>query len=288
MMQQAKLKLVDADVEPGSARAERLLVVENVRNSRSAGAVEINIIEDLNFTVNRGEFLSIVGPSGCGKTTILLTLTGLISRIEGSVLFKGHDVRSPCVGMGIVFQDYSRSLFPWRSNLSNVLFAMRHLGGMTKAQKIEQATELLAAVGLGDFVRFYPWQLSGGMQQRVAIARSLASQSELLFLDEPLAAVDAQTRAEMQDLIRQLAVKFNQTCVLVTHDIDEAIYMADRVLVLAPRPTSVRCEILTALGPVRDQLSTREDPRFLAVRHEVMALIRGSKRAAPSAAQNVG
>jgi NitT/TauT family transport system ATP-binding protein len=141
---------------------------------------------------------------------------------------------------------------------------------------------MLEAVGLGGFGDKYPWQLSGGMQQRVAIARALASESELLLLDEPLAAVDAQTRSDMQDLLLDIAIRFRQTCLLVTHDVDEAVYMADRVVVLTRRPTTVYHEIRIGLGKKRDQIATRENPVFLKARHDVMTSIRNFRAAAPA------
>ena len=148
----------------------------------------------------------------------------------------------------------------------------------TRAAKTARAEELLHAVGLGDALHRYPWQLSGGMQQRVAIARGLASESDLLLLDEPLAAVDAQTRADMQDLILDLAQRFRQTCLLVTHDVDEAVYTADKVVVLSKRPTRVATEIEVGLGKARDQITTREHPDFLRARHDVLARIRAFRQ----------
>jgi NitT/TauT family transport system ATP-binding protein len=236
------------------------------------------IIDGLTLSIATGEFVSLVGPSGCGKTTLLMCLSGLLAASEGAVAFKGATIAEPPIGLSVVFQDYSRSLLPWKTNLDNVLFGMRRLSAMSESAKRDRAQEILAAVGLGGFDRHFPWQLSGGMQQRVAIARGIASQSELLLLDEPLAAVDAQTRADMQDLLLDLARRFNQTCMLVTHDVEEAVYMADRVLVLGPRPTRVVREIAIELPKPRDQIPTREDPAFLHARHEVMSLIRAMRQ----------
>ncbi|MDE2452268.1 MAG: ABC transporter ATP-binding protein, partial [Burkholderiales bacterium] len=162
-------------------------------------------------------------------------------------------------------------------NLDNVIFGMKRTG-LAEADKRTRAGELLLAVGLQGYEKHYPWQVSGGMQQRVAIARGLAAQSRLLLLDEPLAAVDAQTRAELQDLLLDLARRFNQTCVLVTHDVDEAVYMADRVIVLTRRPTRVLAELEVELPKPRDQLATREHPTFLRLRHEVVTLIRSMRQ----------
>jgi NitT/TauT family transport system ATP-binding protein len=181
--------------------------------------------------------------------------------------------------MAIVFQDYSRSLLPWKTNFGNVMFGMRRIRDLTESQKRERAAELLQSVGLAGFEKRYPWQLSGGMQQRVAIARGLASQSKLLLLDEPLASVDAQTRADLQDFLLGIAKQYRQTCVLVTHDVEEAIYMGDRIVVLSNRPTRVVREIKVDLPRPRDQIVTRELTRFLEVRHEVLSLIRHERGA---------
>jgi NitT/TauT family transport system ATP-binding protein len=194
---------------------------------------------------------------------------------DGEVQFAGAPVRDGTpAGLAIVFQDYSHSLFPWRTNLANVLFGMRRIAGLSAGDKIEKAMGLLSAVGLAGFEKHYPWQVSGGMQQRVAIARGLASQSRLLLLDEPLASVDAQTRADMQDLLLGIAQRYGQTCVLVTHDVDEAVYMGDRIVVLSSRPTRVVREIAVDLRRPRDQIETRENAVFLDVRRDVLSLIR--------------
>ncbi len=255
-----------------------ILSAHNVVKSYAIGDRALKIIDGLILSVAEGEFVSLVGPSGCGKTTLLMCLSGLLGLTEGSVKFEGKIFNATPPGLAVVFQDYSRSLLPWKNNLDNVLFGMRRVSGMDERQKRAKALELLDAVGLGGFDRHFPWQVSGGMQQRVAIARGIASQSRLLLLDEPLAAVDAQTRADMQDLLLELAARFRQTCLLVTHDVEEAVYMADRVLVLGPRPTKVVREIKVGLPRPRDQLSTREERAFLDARHEVLSLIRSMRK----------
>lgn len=258
-----------------------MLHAEGLAKAYGSGAGALKILDGISFSVKKGEFVSIVGPSGCGKTTLLMTLAGLQRPDSGSVSFKGKVLNGPSTGIAVVFQDYSRSLFPWKSNLDNVVFGMVRNATLGGAGKLARGRELLAAVGLDGFADHFPWQLSGGMQQRVAIARGLASQSELLLLDEPLAAVDAQTRADMQDLLLDLAERFHQTCILVTHDVEEAVYMADRVVVLTRRPTRVDHDIVVDLGKKRDQITTREDPRFLEIRHDVMAAIRRFRAQAP-------
>jgi NitT/TauT family transport system ATP-binding protein len=258
---------------------QAILDVQGIRKSLGEGEARQVIIGDLTFAARPGEFVSVVGPSGCGKTTLLMCLAGLYGVDAGSVRFEQQAVSSPPPGLSVVFQDYSRSLLPWKNNLDNVLFGMKRTT-LAEADKRQRAGELLVAVGLAGYEQHFPWQVSGGMQQRVAIARGLAAQSRLLLLDEPLAAVDAQTRAELQDLLLDLAKRFNQTCLLVTHDVDEAVYMADRVIVLTRRPTRVMADLPVRLAKPRDQLATREHPDYLHLRHEVITMIRSMRQAA--------
>lgn len=239
------------------------------------------IIRDLTFTAHEGEFIAVVGPSGCGKTTLLMCIAGLLKTDAGRVEFQGRTITEPPAGLAVVFQDYSRSLLPWKSNMENVVFGMKRLEGVSSREKHERAGEILASVGLKGFEKHYPWQVSGGMQQRVAIARALGANSKLLLLDEPLAAVDAQTRADMQDLLLVLAAKYKQTCLLVTHDVDEAVYLADRAIVLSHRPTHVIEEIEVPLGKQRDQIATRADPLYLEMRAHILSRIKSMKAAAP-------
>jgi NitT/TauT family transport system ATP-binding protein len=249
-----------------------LLEVTDLAKGYGVGSA-LPVLGGLSFSARQGEFLSIVGPSGCGKTTLLLALSGLLAPDSGNVTFKNAIVSGGTPkGMAIVFQDYSRSLFPWKTVMENVAFGMRRTAD--RSSRRARAAELLDSVGLNSFGSHYPWQLSGGMQQRVAIARGLASESELLLLDEPLAAVDAQTRADVQDLLLHVAQRFGQTCVLVTHDVDEAVYMADRVVVLSNRPTRVIEIVDVDLPKPRDQVETKEQRRFLEIRHQVLSQVR--------------
>ena len=246
--------------------------------AKSLGGTEI--IRDLNLDVAAGEFISLVGPSGCGKTTLLTCLAGLRLPDAGRLEFEGRVIDGPPAGMALIFQDYSRSLLPWRRNIDNVIFGMRRLRDLDGRAKRALAAEMLGAVGLAGFETHFPWQVSGGMQQRVAIARALAARPHLLLLDEPLAAVDAQTRADIQDLLLSLARRYKQTCLLVTHDVDEAIYMADRVMVLSQRPTHVVETIRIDLPTPRDQIASRADPAFLKMRGRVLTQIRSMRAAA--------
>ena len=240
---------------------------------------DFEILRDITFEAKRGEFLSVVGPSGCGKTTLLMCLAGLISRSGGDIVFNEASVKGPPPGLSVVFQDYSRSLMPWKRVVDNVVFGMKRETGLSASEKRDRAQELIMAIGLGGFEQYYPWQLSGGMQQRVAIARGLASRPKMLLLDEPLAAVDAQTRADMQDLLIQLSRTYQQSCILITHDVDEAIYVADRVIVLSTRPTMVVRDITIELPRDRDQIVTKSAPEFLKRREEILNLIRSMRAA---------
>jgi NitT/TauT family transport system ATP-binding protein len=220
-----------------------------------------------------------VGPSGCGKTTLLKCISGLMSPTSGSVTLAGKPVTGPPEDMAVVFQEYGRSLFPWMSVRKNVELPLKEKK-LPKARRTELVDEALAAVGLTEAAGRYPWQLSGGMQQRVAIARAIAYEPKVLLMDEPFAAVDAQTRADLEDLIRVVWQKFGVTILFVTHDIDEAVYLGQRVLVLSNSPTVVQDDLVVDLPAERDQLTTRSDPRFTELRATVYAEIQAAKRGA--------
>jgi NitT/TauT family transport system ATP-binding protein len=235
------------------------------------------VLRDITFDVGAGEFVCIVGPSGVGKTTLLRCLSGLQRPTDGSVLFHGAQVAGPPRELALVFQDYSRSLLPWASVLDNVVLPLR-AGGLRKADANAAGLAALDQVGLGQVKpSAYPWQLSGGMQQRVAIARALAYQPSVVLMDEPFASVDAQTRADLEDLVRRLQVDLGLTVVLVTHDIDEAVYLADRIVALSGSPAQVAEVVDVDLGSARDQLETKLLPRFAELRAQVYRLIRGAR-----------
>ncbi|MBB5153842.1 ABC transporter ATP-binding protein [Saccharopolyspora phatthalungensis] len=229
-------------------------------------------IADLTFQVRIGELACIVGPSGCGKSTLLRSISGLIKPTSGDIRLHGGAVQGVPTDLAVVFQDYSRSLFPWLSVRSNVEFPLRSRG-LSKAGRRGRADEVLEWVGLSAAAKKYPWQLSGGMQQRVSIARALACRPALLLMDEPFASVDAQTRFELEDLLLRVRKQFDSTVLLVTHDIDESIYLADRVFVLSKSPANIVADLAIPLGDVRDQITTRESETFVQLRSEVARLL---------------
>jgi NitT/TauT family transport system ATP-binding protein len=236
----------------------------------------VEAIGDVTFSVADGEFVCVVGPSGCGKTTLLRCIAGLLTPTSGEVHVEGKKVTGPPDGLAVVFQEYGRSLFPWLRVFDNVDLPLR-ADGMAKAKRNELVAEALESVGLADAHNAYPWQLSGGMQQRVAIARAIAYQPRVLLMDEPFAAVDAQTRADLEDLIRSVWQRLGVTLVFVTHDIDESVYLAQRVIMLTASPTTVAEDLTIDLPADRDQLATRSDPRFTELRGRVYEQIQKAK-----------
>jgi NitT/TauT family transport system ATP-binding protein len=239
----------------------------------TGGAAETRALADITLGVAEGEFVAVIGPSGCGKSTLLQIAAALIAPSAGEVRLNGLPVTAPPESMVYLFQQYTKSLFPWRTVVDNVAFAVEHRKGMTRAAAHTHSRRFLEMVGLDDSAQRYPWQLSGGMQQRVAIARALAAEPRVLLMDEPFSSVDALTRLELHGLVLDLWEKQRFTAVLVTHDVDEAVFLADRVAVLSARPSTVVRSFETQLPRPRDNLATREDPRFLALRHELLAML---------------
>jgi NitT/TauT family transport system ATP-binding protein len=230
-------------------------------------------IADVSFEVSEREFVCVVGPSGCGKTTLLKCIAGLLAPTSGRIVRDADKV------MALVFQEYSRSLMPWLSVRKNVALPLRQRSKAERARLVEEAVE---AVGLTPHLDRYPWQLSGGMQQRVAIARALAYQPQILLMDEPFASVDAQTRADLEDHILEVRERYDVTIVFVTHDIDESVYLSDRIVVLGPSPTTVKEILPVDLPRPRDQVETKELPEFAHLRAHVYRLIkREEARVAP-------
>ena len=252
-----------------------MLEVTGLSRAYGQGAAARLAISDVTLTVADGELLTIVGPSGCGKSTLLRCVGGLLAPTAGTVLLNGTPVTGVPDRLAVVFQDYSRSLYPWLSAGDNVALPLRRTM-KSRADRRDAAARALAAVGLAGERDRYPWQLSGGMQQRVAIARALACDPVLLLMDEPFGSVDAQTREDLEDLLLTVRAARGITILLVTHDIDESVYAGDRVAVLTPAPGRVRAVLPVTLPAPRDQTATKELPEFVKLRAEVSRLVRAS------------
>jgi NitT/TauT family transport system ATP-binding protein len=250
-----------------------LLQVRGLRHVYGSGDSAFVALDDLSFEAAVGELITIVGPSGGGKTTLLRCLSGLMPPTGGEVRLRGRSFTDVPDELALVFQEYSRSLFPWLSVRGNIDMPLRNQG-LDRAERVERINASLAEVGLGDAAERFPWQLSGGMQQRVAIARALAYRPAILLMDEPFASVDAQTRADLQDTLLEVWQRHDSTVLFVTHDIDESVYLADRVVVLSHAPARVVADIAIDLPRPRDQIATKELPRFVELRAEVARLIR--------------
>jgi len=235
----------------------------------------LTAIEDISFEVADRRFLSLLGPSGCGKSTILRMLAGLIGPTRGRVAFHGEPVAEPPPGMVYVFQQYTKSLFPWLTVLGNVEFGARspHARRRGKPASRAECMETLRLVGLEEHAHKHPWQLSGGMQQRVAIARALVARPEVLLMDEPFSALDALTRESLQDLLLRLWSELGLTIVFVTHDIAESIYLSDEIVVLSRAPSRILKRLAVDIPRPREQLATRESAPFLAYRRELYDLV---------------
>lgn len=230
------------------------------------------ILKDVSFPVNKGEIVCVIGPSGCGKTTILRLLAGLLRPSQGRILFDGNQINSPRRDIAVVFQDYGKALLPWRTAAGNVALPLETTG-MDKAAQRERVAQLLELVGLAVHGEKYPRQLSGGMQQRLQIARALAQDPDVLLMDEPFGALDAMTRKSLQDEILSIVERTEKTMFFVTHELEEAIYMGDRVLGLLPRPGRLAKEFHVDLPRPRNQLTTPEHPSFVRLRRELYEFI---------------
>ncbi|MFY1653447.1 ABC transporter ATP-binding protein [Solwaraspora sp. WMMB762] len=249
------------------------LTIDNVTKSYPAAKTGPRLaLSPTSLTIGRNEFVCVVGPSGCGKSTMLMMMAGLLTPTAGQIRLGDAPVTGPPVGLSVVFQDYGRSLFPWMTVRRNLAIAGK-AARLPRDEIAVRVSEALAAVGLHGVESLYPWQMSGGMQQRVAIARALVVRPEVMLMDEPFAAVDAQTRADLEDLVLKVRHEYQMTVVFVTHDIDEAVYLADRVLVLQANPGRLAHDLSIDLPRPRDQVLTKLEPRFAQLRSEIFRLV---------------
>jgi NitT/TauT family transport system ATP-binding protein len=231
------------------------------------------VIGGLDLHIRPGEFSVVLGPSGAGKTTLLRCLSGLLPATSGDISINGRPVTGVPPEVAVVFQDYSKSLYPWKTLKENVLFAVRKLD---KKEAQDRAVTALERVGLADAADLFPWQVSGGMQQRATLARALVSQAPLVIMDEPFASVDALTKIHLEELLLSLWAETPFTCIFVTHDIEEAVFMGDRIFVLSGRPTKLLEEYEVDLPRPRDHIHTKSLARFAELREKTFNLIEGS------------
>ena len=241
-----------------------LSIVFDARNG------QVVAVDRVSFQVSQGEFICLLGPSGCGKSTVLNTIAGFETPFEGKVTVSGHEVTGPGPERGMVFQQ--PNLFPWKSVRSNIAYGPRMLG--KSRQEVARITDsLIEMVGLMRFADAYPHTLSGGMQQRVALARALANRPNVLLMDEPFGALDAQTRVVMQEHLLKLWLQVGATIVFVTHDVDEAIFLADRVLIMSAGPGRIKRDLKITLPRPRTSAMLL-DPAYLAIKQECLDIIR--------------
>lgn len=242
---------------------------------RSARGEVITGLSAVSLTIADGAFVSVVGRSGCGKSTLLRLLAGLETPSSGVAMISNERIIRPPASVRYLFQNYSESLLPWQTVGANVRFGLRHAHGSPprRAFLAQLVEDKLAEVGLAGISERYPAELSGGMQQRVAIARALAANPKVLLLDEPFSAVDALSRANLQDLLLKIWKDHGLTIVFVTHDIEEALYLSDRVIVLAPNGGGVQLDVPIDLTRPRHQIETRSEPTFLDLRRELLGRV---------------
>ena len=251
--------------------ADPILRIDGVAKSYRFGKQITNAIEKIDLEIVAGSFVSIVGPSGCGKSTLLQMIAGLNEPTAGSVRFHERTVVGPPRGMLYVFQQYEKSIFPWRTVIENVGFGIEEQPGLSKADRRERCMAYLKIVGLERAHDRFPAHLSGGMQQRVAIARALICEPEVLLMDEPFSAVDALTRATLQDLLLEVRERIKVTVLFVTHDVEEAVYLSTHVAAMTRSPAVLDEFLSIDLPYPRSQIATREAPRFIEYRHHLFS-----------------
>lgn len=260
--------------------ASGAIALRNVDVHFGEGKTAVQALSGIDLQIRPGEFVSVLGPSGCGKSTIIGALAGFTPITSGELRVDSERVTAPGPDRGVVFQQHT--LFPWKTVAKNVEFGLK-MRGVSRAQRETQAREILTLMGLGEFLEHYPHQLSGGMQQRVNLARVLVNRPRVILMDEPFCSLDAQTRLQMQELLLSLWQELHMTVVFVTHEVDEALFLSDRVVVLTQRPARIKTELDVPLPRprTRDLLTS---PHFVALKRQILELLLGESFAAPRVA----
>jgi NitT/TauT family transport system ATP-binding protein len=256
-----------------TAARKPIIEVKNVRRVFAANGQDLTVFSGLSCRIERGSFLSIVGPSGCGKSTLLKLISGLDAPTSGEIVFDGATIGGPAKGMIYVFQQYTKSIFPWRTVIQNIEWGLKTHKKLGRKEARERCLEYIRLVGLQGYEHYHPYQLSGGMQQRVVIARALICEPDVLLMDEPFSAVDAMTRAILQELILKIWQTIPVTILFVTHDVDEAVFLSDRIISLSRAPAEITEDIAVDLPYPRDQITTRDSERFIAIRQRLFSSI---------------
>lgn len=267
------LQTVDTEAPPAATNNpdnRGTIEVFNVARRFGTHDRQATIFEDLSLEIELGTFVSLVGASGCGKSTLLLAIAGLHPPDSGEIRYLGEPTDGPHREIVYIFQDYTKSIFPWLTVAGNVEFGLKHRQHVRRAERRDKARHVIELVGLAGYESHYPAQLSGGMQQRVALARALACEPRILLMDEPFSAVDALTRTRLQELVLELWSRMELTILFVTHDVDEAVFLSSRVVVMAGRPATFVRDLPIDLPYPRDAIATPEDRRFLASRHAIL------------------
>lgn len=264
----------DVDMNVETSRPKILINIKGVNKEFAVNKNRIKVFEDFSYQIPEGSFLSIVGPSGCGKSTLLKLISGLEKTTSGQVIFNGQTISGPPKGMIYVFQQYTKSIFPWYTVLENIEFGLHtKKGNISKQEVRERCMEYIKLVGLEGYEDYYPSQLSGGMQQRVVIARALICEPKVLLMDEPFSAVDAMTRAILQELLLTIWEKLPITILFVTHDVDEAVFLSSHIISLGKAPIGLKEDIVVNLPYPRNQIETKKSKYFATIQHKLFSSI---------------
>ena len=258
---------------PMPDRTKPIIEVRNAGKIYAVNDKRLTVFENMSYEIPERSFLSIIGPSGCGKSTLLKLISGLEPASSGQILFKGRSITGPADGMIYVFQQYSKSIFPWRTVIQNIDFGLQSHKKLPRKEARDRCMDYIKLVGLEGYEDYYPYQLSGGMQQRVVIARALICEPAVLLMDEPFSAVDALTRAILQELILKIWQTIPVTILFVTHDVEEAVFLSSRIISLTKSPARIHEDVDIDLAYPRDQLHTRAQDRFHALSQQLFASI---------------